>query len=155
MSVDQLESSTSSKHPASKHLTIGELAKSVGLSVDTLRYYEKESLLAPAARSAAGYRLYSQESIDQLQFIQQSKAVGFTLKETKELMGLKVSSQSTCKEVHDVAKARLTQIHEKISQLQQMEAALQVLIEGCPAGSHSLDYCTILSGLSGSVSKDL
>lgn len=130
-------------------LTIGELAKTAGLSVDTLRYYEKEQLLKPTSRSAGGYRLYGRESVDQLQFIQQSKAVGFTLKETKELIELRVSTQGTCQEVHDVARARLQQIHEKIEQLKQMEAGLKVLIDGCPAGTHSIDYCTIMSGLSG------
>lgn len=130
-------------------LTIGELAKTADLSVDTLRYYEKEQLLEPTGRSPAGYRLYGRECVDQLQFIQQSKAVGFTLRETKELIELRVSAQGTCQEVHDVARARLEQIHDKIEQLKQMEAGLQVLIDGCPAGTHSLDYCTIMSGLSG------
>jgi len=127
--------------------TIGALAKSTGLTVDTLRYYEKQGLLKPSGRSSTGYRLFSAEAVSQLNFIRQAKAVGFTLKEIQELIALQVSKEADCQAVHAVATLRLQQIKQKIDQLEKMQEGLHMLIERCPAGSHSLDYCTIMNGL--------
>ena len=61
--------------------SIGQVAKQSGISVETIRYYEKESLLKEPERKESGYRQYKQEAIARLSFIQQAKELGFSLKE--------------------------------------------------------------------------
>jgi MerR family copper efflux transcriptional regulator len=68
--------------------TIGRAAERAGLSVDTLRYYEREDLLPSPRRTAARYRLYDQAAIDRLRFINRAKSLGFTLAEIRELLQL-------------------------------------------------------------------
>ncbi|MCD6293527.1 MAG: MerR family transcriptional regulator, partial [Deltaproteobacteria bacterium] len=67
--------------------TIGKLARAVGVSTDTIRFYERRGLLSPPARTDANYRLYPEKDILRLQFIKRAKALGFTLNEVKELLG--------------------------------------------------------------------
>ena len=64
---------------------IGEIAKRLGVSTDTLRYYEKQGILTSSSRSVSGYRLYTEQDIAQLAFVIRAKDVGFTLNEIKEL----------------------------------------------------------------------
>ena len=85
-----------------KKLRIGELAKLVQVSQDTLRFYEKHGLLAPSVRSQAGYRLYSQADLERVGFILSAKRVGFTLNEIHDLLGLEVTKdEKSCEDVTD------------------------------------------------------
>ena len=67
---------------------IGALARRAGVSVDTVRYYEKSGLLAPRARRPSGYRRYSNLQLSRLRFIRRAQSFGFTLKDVRELLGL-------------------------------------------------------------------
>ena len=83
-----------------KNLKIGELAKLMEVSQDTLRFYEKHGLLAPSLRSQAGYRLYSQADVERVGFILSAKRVGFTLNEIHDLLGLEVTKDDkSCEDV--------------------------------------------------------
>ncbi len=73
-------------------LTIGKLAKEVGVNIQTVRYYERLKLLSPAARKPPGYRLYGGDNVRRLRFIKDAQALGFTLSEITELLNLRVSS---------------------------------------------------------------
>ena len=77
-------------------LTIGKLAHSVGVSSDTLRYYEQEGLIEPAGKSPAGYRLYDQDSARRFRFIKQAQQCGFTLAEIRELLVLRGRDAARC-----------------------------------------------------------
>jgi MerR family mercuric resistance operon transcriptional regulator/MerR family gold-responsive transcriptional activator of gol and ges genes len=76
-------------------LTIGQLAKSAGVHIQTVRYYERLHLLGPAARASSGYRLYGPEEVRRLRFIKNAKELGFTLREIAELLNLRVSSRTS------------------------------------------------------------
>ncbi|MGL5284914.1 MAG: Zn(2+)-responsive transcriptional regulator, partial [Aeromonas sp.] len=94
---------------------IGELAKACGVKADTLRFYEKNSLIAPSIRSDAGYRLYSEEDRRRLEFILRAKSVGFSLADIGELLDLdRNKARVTCQEVKAVADTKLEQVEEKI-----------------------------------------
>jgi MerR family copper efflux transcriptional regulator len=67
---------------------IGTLAKRAGVSIDTVRYYEKSGLLDPEARLPSGYRRYSDAQVSRLRFIRRAQDLGFTLKDIRELLGL-------------------------------------------------------------------
>lgn len=77
------------------HLRIGELARQAGLSVETLRYYERRGLIPPPARLASGYRIYPEETLDRLTFIRRGKTLGFSLEEIAELLQLEVNPQQS------------------------------------------------------------
>jgi len=73
-------------------MTIGRAANAAGVSIDTIRFYERQGLLAIPQRSFSGYRNYSEDALDRLRFIGDAKRLGFTLREIKELLSLGVKS---------------------------------------------------------------
>ena len=83
--------------------TIGKVATLAGVSPDTLRYYEKERLIAPASKTAAGYRLYNDDALRRIRFIKHAQHCGFTLSDIKELLTLKAADSACCEDVRTVA----------------------------------------------------
>lgn len=73
------------------------------MTTDTIRYYEKEGLLAPASKTAAGYRLYDEQAVRRLHFIKHAQQCGFSLMEIRELLALKERDDACCNDVHRVA----------------------------------------------------
>lgn len=129
-------------------MRIGELSKSAGFQVETLRYYEKQGLLEPVSRSESGYRQYDDKSLTQLHFIKQAKSVGFSLNEISELLALRVDKdQHSCGEVKSIAEQKLEQIDFKIKELNRMREALHKISDACCGGVEPATSCTILSSL--------
>lgn len=131
--------------------TIGKLAEQTEVSADTVRYYEKEGLLAPAGKTSAGYRLYDADAARRLRFIRQAQHCGFTLAEIRELLALKGSDAACCKDVRGVAVAKKLQLEHKIRALQTMSRALSELISICNNERRPLDECPILAALESSM----
>ena len=129
-------------------MRIGELSKNTGFQVETLRFYEKQGLIAPVGRTESGYREYDQESLKQLHFIQQAKSVGFSLNEISELLTLPVErDQHSCSEVKTIAEQKLVQIESKINELNKMRDALHKITDACCGGAEPATSCTILNAL--------
>lgn len=128
-------------------LTVGRLARLVAVSADTVRFYEKEGLLAPTAKSAAGYRLYDRAALARLRFIRHAQNCGFTLAEVRELLALRASGQACCTDVKSVAVHKKLIIEAKIRSLQSMSRALSELIDRCDGGRLPVDACAILAAL--------
>lgn len=133
--------------------TIGKLAQKTDLTTDTLRYYEKEGLLAPARKTDAGYRLYDEDAARRLRFIKQAQQCGFSLDEIGELLALKNSDAACCKDVRSVAIEKKLQLEHKIRALQRMSQALTELISICAEQARPLDECPILAALDNSMAK--
>ncbi len=129
-------------------LTIGELARRAGVKVATLRYYERRGLLDPPPRTPGGYRLYPRSEIRRVRFIKNAQSLGFSLAEIKELLLLKVDPGTTCQQVKARAQAKLAQIEEKISSLQEMKKALADISARC-RGRGPLTACPILEAMEG------
>ena len=136
-------------------LTIGKLALRAEVTADTLRYYEKEGLLAPAKKTDAGYRLYDDEAIRRLRFVRQAQQCGFSLAEIRELLALKNSDAACCKDVRSVAIEKKLQLEHKIRALRVMSQALNELITICDDETRPLDECPILAALESSMEKQL
>lgn len=123
-------------------LTTAALAGQCGVNLQTLRYYEREGLLPEPPRTAAGYRTFPPESVARVRFIKHAQALGFTLREIKELLALRVDPRSTCADIRVRALAKVSDIEQKIRSLQAIKAALTQLAATCsgegPAGSCSL-----------------
>lgn len=127
---------------------IGELAKLTGVSNDTLRYYEKNQLLAPAGRTDSGYRMYSPEAIEQIRFIQRAKGVGFTLNDIHELLSIQIEkTEHSCQEVKTFTESKLEDVEQKLAELTRIKLALEKLNEACCGGPESAEHCSILQAL--------
>ncbi len=127
---------------------IGELAKRSQMSVDTLRYYEKEGLLQPTARSDSGYRLYADSVTARVDFIRRAKRVGFTLSEIQDLLELQIDkSAHSCEDVKSLTESKLIDIEARMRELEEIRRALSHLHESCCGGAESAEYCTILEAL--------
>ncbi len=124
-------------------LKIGELAKKVGVNIQTVRYYERRGLLIPTSRMESGYRLYDKEAVKRLEFIRYSKELGFTLKETEELLKLRVSRAAKCGDVKQKAEDKIQEIDRKIKGLKSMRNVLRKLINTCQ-NRQSTEHCPIL-----------
>jgi MerR family copper efflux transcriptional regulator len=127
-------------------LTIGRVAQLASVGVETIRFYEREGLIAIPPRVAFSYRHYPQDTVSRLRFIKRAKALGFSLKEIKELLSLRVSPEVTCEDVRACAEAKIADIEDKIRQLQTMRRALVGLMETCQ-GSGPVSECPILESL--------
>lgn len=129
-----------------RDLTIGQVAKRTGVGVETIRFYEREGLLEEPDRRDSGYRQYGQEVIARLRFIRKAKDLGFTLKEIKELLSLRIDPTITCADVKARAEAKIIDIENRISTLECMKAALVRITESCH-GKGPTSQCPILEAL--------
>jgi len=127
-------------------LTIGAVAKRVGVAIDTIRYYEREGLLPEPRRRASGYRSYDDASIAQLRFIRRAKNLGFTLEEIRQLLALSQDRRKGVAAVKQRAQLRLVALDARIAELQRVRDGLAQLVESCP-GHGAPDHCPILQAL--------
>ena len=128
-------------------LTIGRVASLSKVTTDTLRYYEREGLISPAAKSNSGYRLYERDAVRRVRFIKEAQHCGFTLTEIRDLLALRASDAACCRDVRHVALEKKLQLEAKIKAMRGMSKALDHLITACRNGSRSLDDCPILAAL--------
>lgn len=129
-----------------KNLTIGKLAKTSGVNIETVRYYERIGLIPKPHRKESGYRQYSLEDVARLKFILHAKELGFSLKEIRELLELRVDPETNCEEVRQQAELKITNIEKKISDLKRIRAVLLNLATACRERKQT-DECPILEAL--------
>jgi MerR family Zn(II)-responsive transcriptional regulator of zntA len=127
--------------------TIGKLAGLTGVSNDTLRYYEQEDLIRPAAKSPAGYRLYDQDSARRIHFIKHAQGCGFTLAEIRELLALRGRDNACCGDIRTRAVEKKLQIENKIRAMKAMSRALDQLITECADETQPVKECAIIAAL--------
>lgn len=123
-----------------KNLTIGQFAKAVGVGVETVRYYQRQGLLA--IPQTEGIRRYTESDIRQLRFIKNAQKAGFTLKEIKELIALDASADH--ERAYDIASKRLNALDEHIAELQEARNQLNSLANEC-ASKRQGQCCAILA----------
>jgi MerR family mercuric resistance operon transcriptional regulator len=109
--------------------TIGGLAKSVGVGVETVRYYQRRGLLPEPARPPGEVRRYGEEDVKRLKFIRSAQAAGFTLNEIVELIALDSSDDRA--RARELAQARVAAIDGKIAELREARDALAALASDC------------------------
>src|SRR5438034_3575150 len=97
-----------------KPLTIGEVARRAAVGIETVRFHERQGLLEEPARKESGYRQYPEDVVARLRFIKRAKELGFSLKEIKDLLALRVDPKTTCAEVKGRAEAKIADVEEKI-----------------------------------------
>ena len=128
-------------------MNIGAVARQSGVPAKTIRYYESVGLIAPAARSAAGYRVYGHRDVETLRFIQRARSLGFSVEDAGNLLALWQDRQRSSSEVKALARRRVEDIDRKMAELAEMRASLTDLMQRCH-GDQRPD-CPILTGLAG------
>lgn len=129
----------------SRELTIGRVAKLVGVNVETIRYYQRRGLLAEPDKPHMGFRRYPVEIVIRLRFIKRAQALGFTLEEVSGLLGLEEAC--ACVETRALAAHKMHIIDRKIKDLVAMRTALADLVHQCDAGEPT-NGCPIIQILS-------
>lgn len=129
-----------------KALTIGEVAKEANVGVQTLRYYERRGLLAPARRSAGGYRLFVAETVRRVRFIRHAQALGFSLEEIADLLTLRVTHPRQCDDVREAAERTRDRVRERVAHLRRMERTLDRLVHACVKRRRT-EPCPVLTAL--------
>ena len=122
-------------------MRIGEVVEALGISADTLRYYEKINLMPRVHRNSAAVRFYSDKDLSRLRFIKRAQKMGFSLGEIAQLLGFRDNPQKAKPKVRELAYQKLTEIEEHLTELGTLRDELRLLTNLCGA---SPDSCPIL-----------
>jgi DNA-binding transcriptional MerR regulator len=126
-------------------LTVGQAAAAARTAATTLRYYEREGILAPTAKNRAGYRLYDREALERLRFIRSAQAVGFSLDDIRSLLAVGSENGKACQSaVQPILERRIAEIDEKMKELKRVRDALGRALEKC---RRSKGRCAVLDEL--------
>ncbi|MCR4514659.1 heavy metal-responsive transcriptional regulator [Aeromicrobium sp. 50.2.37] len=129
-------------------MRIGELANTTGTTPKTLRFYEDVGLLTPAGRTAAGYRTFTADAVDRLNFIRRGRSAGLTLAQIREVLELRDAGATPCRHVKDLLDARLTDLDRQIAELQALRETVAHLHEDAstadPDACRPQDICRYL-----------
>jgi DNA-binding transcriptional MerR regulator len=112
-------------------IQIGQVARETGLTVDAIRFYEKQRLLKPAPRTEGGFRLFSGQDLQHIQFIRRAQGLGFSLSEIRELLVLKGEQVEACTHVRDMLTAKLDSVRQKIIELRKLESQFAADLKRC------------------------
>lgn len=127
-------------------LRVSQVAQRAAVNLQTIHFYERKGLLLRPPRTAANYRMYSQDTVHRVRFIKRAQELGFALKDIKELLSLRATPGTRCADVREQAQTKLQDIDEKIVALQRMRRALTKLIGECE-GKKPISACPILEAL--------
>jgi MerR family mercuric resistance operon transcriptional regulator len=129
---------------AQESFTIGTLAKRAGVTVETIRFYQRRGLLAEPEKPLRGIRRYTEQDARRLRFIKQTQEMGFSLNEIVELLNLEDGRQ--CRDVRNMMLDKLASIRKRIEELRAMEKTLSDLADGCLRNTDQT-FCPTLSML--------
>ena len=127
-------------------MKIGELATLTNTQVETIRYYEREKLLAAPDRSDSNYRIYGDAHAARLSFIRHCRGLDMTLDEIRVLLRFKDAPTENCFEVNALLDAHIGHVAKRIKELRQLETQLKLLRESC-LGAQETQHCGILNEL--------
>ena len=108
-------------------MRIGELARQSGVPATALRYYEQLGLLPEPGRTESGYRMYGEDAVDRLAFIRAAQAVGLTLAEVRQVLGVRDAGEAPCGVVTDLIEHRHAEVKAKVAELRGLERELAAL----------------------------
>jgi DNA-binding transcriptional MerR regulator len=126
-------------------MQIGIVAKKVGLSVDAIRFYERNALLPRAARTQGGFRQYGERDVETLTFIRRVQGLGFKLSEIRGLLSLRGSRMQPCAPVRRRLQTKLADVRQKLENLRKLEHELRLALRSCDKELRKRDaHCPIL-----------
>lgn len=127
---------------------IGHVAKTTGLKIPTIRFYEQEGLLEAPTRGANGRRVYSDDDVKRLAFIRHARALGFEMDDVRSLLDLTDNPDRPCGEADAIASSHLRVVEERIAQLNQLKTELTRIVRSC-AGGKRAGQCHVIEALAG------
>jgi DNA-binding transcriptional MerR regulator len=116
-------------------LRVAELADAVGVSSDTVRYYERAGLLPPPARTAAGYRAYDAGAVDRLRFIQGAQRLGLRLRDIADLLAIRDTGVCPCEPGEQLLRRRVAELDAEMARLAALRAQMVAMVEALPAAN--------------------
>lgn len=133
-------------------LQIGKVSEQTGLSVDAIRFYEKQRLLDRPPRTEGGFRLFSAPDIERIQFIQRAQQLGFSLPEIRELLVLQRGDEEACSHVRDLLRAKVAAVRHKIAELGILEVQLTKSLRKCErqlklSGDSHKEGCPVIEAI--------
>jgi Hg(II)-responsive transcriptional regulator len=131
-------------------MRIGQLARSVGVNIETIRYYQRIGLIDLPAKPYGGYRAYNDQDLQRLRFIRGAQRLGFSLEDIRALLEL---SSSDCQQVQKLALEKLDLVKGKLRQLRKIESALTKTVQQCTQRRAS-EGCPIIETLAGQSERD-
>jgi DNA-binding transcriptional MerR regulator len=120
--------------PVNQTAKIGQVAQETGLSIDTIRFYEKQGLLRRSARTEGGFRLFGSQEIQTLKFVRKAQELGFSLSEIRDLLILQADHLPACSHVKELLDQKLGAVGRKIQELQNLERILKLALRKCKRG---------------------
>ncbi|MGQ5525250.1 Cd(II)/Pb(II)-responsive transcriptional regulator [Chitinimonas sp. PSY-7] len=127
-------------------MKIGELAQVAQCTVETIRYYEKEGLLAAPERTSANYRRYGEPHVERLRFIRNCRALDMTHGEIRALLGLMDKPNDNCGAINHLLDDHIGHVDARIAELQQLKQQMALLRQQCHT-EQATGACGILHGL--------
>ncbi len=112
-------------------LRIGQLARAAGVPVSTLRYYEREGLVAPRSRTASGYRVFGADAVERVRFSRAAQQAGFTLADIRVLLEMRDGHHARCGEVRPVIEERLEHVRAQLEDLERFRRTLERFLGIC------------------------
>ena len=131
--------------PRGPGLTIGALSKGTGVSIESIRFYERAGVLPKPPRSMNGHRVYGQDHLKRLSFVRRCRELGFPLDEVRGLLQLVDGGVYTCVEVKTIMLSHLTDIRRKIADLQRLERTFAAVASKCKGGK--VPDCPVIDAL--------
>ena len=123
--------------------TISKVAKELGISIETVRFYERRGLIDQPIKPAHGYRDYPADTLNRIRFIKRSQELGFTLDEIVNLLDL---NDRPCGQVQELAEHKLSAVKEKMKDLRRLDKALKGLLQQCKSNQDDR-CCPIIDSL--------
>ena len=139
----------------SKHnLRTGEVAALAGVSIATLRYYERRGLIPPPSRTASGYRAFEPDTVRTVRLIKAAQALGFTLKEIHSLLAVALAPDGASGDLYAIARAKADELDRQLRNLEQKRTALSSLLADCTDdGEQPAGDCHFVRGLEATASS--
>jgi DNA-binding transcriptional MerR regulator len=130
---------------------IGEVRRRLGMSADTLRYYEKIGLLPRVARNGSGVRRYERADLARLKFIQRARLMNFSLDEIRDLLQFRSDPSGSKAQVRELTRRKLDDIGARVDALQSLRRELDLLMDACTESGKS---CPIIDGIEDGLRED-
>lgn len=128
------------------NLTIGGFAKAAGVNIETIRFYQRKGLLPEPDKPCGSIRRYGNAAVTRVRFIKSAQRLGFSLDEIGEL--LRLDDGTHCDEASHLAERKLSDVREKLADLESMEAVLSALVGACHARRGNVS-CPLITSLQG------